>query len=79
MTPNEFRSAIENGTNYVLCIAELVLEPSGYLTFIQDPWGQADGFLFDSPWKNVSTPPDQLFGILEDSSGSPPSREEFEE
>lgn len=76
MTPNEFRSAMENGANFVLCVAELVLEPNGSLTFIQDPWGQADGFLFDSPWKNVSTPPEQLFGILEDSCGSPPPRED---
>jgi hypothetical protein len=79
MTPNEFKSAIENGSNYVLCVAELVLENGGYLTFIQDPWGQADGFLFDSPWKNVSTRPEQLFGILEDSSGFPPAREQYEE
>jgi hypothetical protein len=74
MTPNEFSSAIQHADNYVLCAAELVLTDNGTLTFIQNPWGLTDGFLFDSPWKNVAVDPAQLFSILEEAMGSPPSR-----
>jgi hypothetical protein len=72
MTPNEFKSAIQHADNYVLCVAEQVLADDGTLTFIQNPWGLADGFLFDSPWKNVAIDPAQLFSILEEATGSPP-------
>lgn len=74
MTPNEFKSAIQHADDYVLCVAEQVLSENGVLTFIQNPWGLTDGFLFDSPWKNVAVDPAQLFAILEDASGSPPER-----
>lgn len=76
MTPNEFKSAIQHQDNYILCVAEQVLDASGSLIFIQNPWGQADYFLFDSPWKKVKVDPAQLFSILEDAPGAPPERPE---
>ena len=76
MTPNEFISAIQHAGNYVLCVAEQVLSDDGVLTFIQNPWGLTDGFLFDSPWKNVAVYLAHLFTILEESTGSPPLRDD---
>lgn len=72
MTRNEFKSAIDHGENYILCVADRVPEPEAILTFIRDPWGPADGFLFDSPWKKMAVDPAELFSLLEQSSGAPP-------
>lgn len=74
MTPNEFKSAMKHQENYLLCVAELVLDSAGSLSFIQNPCGQADYFLFDSPWKKVAIDPKQLFSIMEDAIGAPPPR-----
>jgi hypothetical protein len=74
LSPNEFKAAIKHADNYVLCVAEQVLSPNGSLVFIQNPYGQADGFLFDSPWKKVKADPAHLFSILEDATGAPPPR-----
>jgi hypothetical protein len=74
LTPNEFRAAQAKGDDYILCIAERVLEPDASLTFIQNPWSLVDGFLLDSPWKHVASDPAQLFSAPEEASGAPPAR-----
>jgi hypothetical protein len=72
MTRNELKSAIDNSENYILCVAERVFEADATLTFIRNPWGLADGFLFDSPWKKTAVDPAELFSLLEESCGVPP-------
>jgi hypothetical protein len=77
LSPNEFKCALNSGDRYVLCVAERVLEENASLVFIQNPWGKTDYFLFDSPWRQVATPVDELFGAngsndtTEETSGSP--------
>ncbi len=55
LTPNEFQEAVNLGDKYFLCVIDQVLSDNYQFYFIQNPANNIDGFLFDHPWKAVST------------------------
>lgn len=54
LTPNEFRAAQEKGDDYILCLVERVFNDDWEICFVQNPFAHIDGFLFDSPWKQLA-------------------------
>ncbi len=55
LTPNEFQCARRMKERYLLCVIDQVLSDTDFnVYFIQDPVGQIDGFLFDSPWREIA-------------------------
>ncbi len=67
LTPKEFTKAQELGDRYFLCIIDRVLSADCQMHFIKDPAGNVDGFLFDHPWKNISTDMNSYISSLKHS------------
>ena len=56
LTPSELLCASERRTSYWLCIVEHAIQPGReVLHLVNNPFGKADQFRFDSGWKAVAT------------------------
>lgn len=56
MTPSELLCASERRTSYWLCIVEQAIHPGREVVhLVNNPFGKADEFRFDSGWKAVAT------------------------
>ncbi len=69
LSPNEFKTALRVQDDYFLCVVDRVFESSREIHFIRNPAGKITDYLFDAPWKNVSSNMVDMVGALKATEG----------